>query len=104
MLKTPAVINELEKKIDDVNSSDYSKENLNKIVDELNKPVMSDEFIGLIGGQDVRNLTLSSIKDLENGELTSRLAFKSRELGDFRIDDSKSSAISHSCCHPISLS
>ena len=93
MLKTPAVINELEKKIDDVNSSDYSKENLNKIVDELNKPVMSDEFIGLIGGQDVRNLTLSSIKDLENGELTSRLAFKSRELGDFRIDDSKSSAI-----------
>ena len=93
MLKKPGVINELGKKIDDVKTADETKNDLNKIVKELNSPVMSDEFVALIGDQSVRGLTFSSIKDLEDGELTSLLALQARTLGDFRIDDSKADAI-----------
>jgi putative ABC transport system permease protein len=93
MLKTSEVINELDEKIDNIKTADESKNDLIEIVKELNKSSMSNEFVALIGDQSTRGLILSTIKDIEDGELTSRIAFESRKLGDFRIDDSKADAI-----------
>ena len=93
MLNTPSVIDDLNKKIDDIKTPDEAKVNLTKMVKELNYSTMSDEFVALIGDQSIRTLVFSSIKEIENGELSSRLAFESRSLGDFRIDDSKADAI-----------
>ncbi|MBS61300.1 MAG: hypothetical protein CL606_08380, partial [Anaerolineaceae bacterium] len=93
MLNTPSVIGDLNKKIDDIKTPDEAKVNLTKMVKELNYSTMSDEFVALIGDQSIRTLVFSSIKEIENGELSSRLAFESRSLGDFRIDDSKADAI-----------
>ena len=93
LLQTSQVIEELNAKIDDIKTPDESKNDLRKVVTELNRSNMSNEFVALIGDQSIRGLIQSTLKDIDDGELTSKVAFESRKLGNFRIDDSKADAI-----------
>ena len=80
----------LKKKYDDPRISEDVKIDIDKVISELTKPEMGDEFIDLIGDKSTIATIQSAVKSIRDGEISSQINFLYRSVSKFEVINQKS--------------
>jgi len=93
ILNTDQVSKVLKEKSTEPNINKDIKSYLDTMIDLLDSSVMPDDFVVEIGDQEVRGAVLSALLSVDDGNIVSQVAYLSRSLGEYSVEDSKASTI-----------